>query len=84
MVVEVAWSRVVAFLVLGCGRAQIVGLIVGVRDTVATGVGFLGTMMGVAWGNVISVLAQAKVEAGRASRVKGLGLAWDRAVLGRG
>ena len=38
VVVLVAWSKVVAFRVLGSGRAQIVArLIVGVRGTVATG-----------------------------------------------
>ena len=77
MVVLVARSKVVAFRVLGSGRAQIVArLIVGVRVTVSTGVEFLGTLMGVAWSKVISVLVQAKVEAGGASRVKRLGLGW--------
>ena len=39
MVVLVAWLKVVAFRVLGSGRALIVAeLIVGVRGTVATGV----------------------------------------------
>ena len=50
MEVLVAWSKVVAFRVLGSGRAPIVArLIVGVRGTVATGVELLGTSMGVAW-----------------------------------
>ena len=75
MVVLVAWSRVVAFRVLRSGRVLIVAkLIVGVRDTVAAGVEFLGTLMGVAWGKVILVLVQAKVEASTAFRVRGLGL----------
>ena len=44
----------VAFLVLGSGRARIVVRpIVGVRGIVATGVEFLGTLMGVAWARSI-------------------------------
>ena len=75
MVVLLAWSRVVAFLVLGSGRAQIVVRpTVGVRSIVAAGVEFLGTLMGVPWGKVHLVLVQAKVEACRVSRVKGCGL----------
>ena len=50
----------VAFRVLGSGRAQIVArLTVGVRGIVATGVEVLGTLMGVARGKVNLVLVQA-------------------------
>ena len=46
-----AWSKVVAFWGLGSGLALIVArLIVGVHGTAATGVGFLGTLMVMAWG----------------------------------
>ena len=59
MVVLVAWSKVVTFLVLGSGRAQNVArLIVGVRGKVATGVEFLGTLMEVAWGKATLVLSR--------------------------
>ena len=64
VVVLVTWLKVVAFRVLGSGRAQIVArLVVGVRGIVAAGVDFIGTLMGVARGKVNLVLVQAKVEA---------------------
>ena len=64
MEVSVAWSRVVAFLVLGSGRARIVArLIVGVRVKVATAVESLGTLMGVAWDKVIFSASPGKGEA---------------------
>ena len=68
MVVLVAWSKVVAFQVLGSGRVLIVAkVIVGVRGTVASGVEFLGTLMG--------VLVRAKVDGARLSGSGGRG--WD-------
>ena len=50
MKVLVAWSEVVAFRGLESGLAPIVArLIVGVHGTDATGAGFLGTLMVMAW-----------------------------------
>ena len=73
MEVLVAWSKVVAFRVLGSGRALIVAtLIVGARGTVATGLEFLGTLMGVAWSKGLLELVPAKV---LVFRVGGWG--WD-------
>ena len=47
-----AWSKVVAFRVLGSGRDPVVArLIVGVPNAVATGEEFLGTLMGVHFGD---------------------------------
>ena len=75
VVVLVAWSKVVAFRGLGSGRALIVArLIVGVRGT-AAGVGFLGTLMAVAWGRGFLGLVPAKVVVCQAFRVRGRG--WD-------
>ena len=72
MEVLVAWSKVVAFWGLGSGLALIVArLIVGVHGTTATGVGFLGTLMVMAWSKGLLELVQARV---LVFRVKGLGL----------
>ena len=56
------------------GLKIVARLIAGIRVTVATGVEFFGTLMGVAWGKVILVLVQTKVEVCQAFRVKGFGL----------
>ena len=70
-----AWSKVVAFRGLGSGRALIEAkLIVGVRGTAATGVGFLVTLMVMAWGKGFLELVRAKVVVCQAFRVRGLGL----------
>ena len=62
----------VAFRGLGSGLAPIVArLIVGVHDTAATGVGFLVTLMVMAWSKGFLELVRAKV---LVFRVKGLGL----------
>ena len=67
--------RVVAFHVLGSGRARTTAkLIAGVRGTVVIGVRFFGTLTGAAWGKGTLEVAKAKVgwfgPAGRAFRLK--------------
>ena len=75
LVALAGWVRVVAFLVLGSGRARTVAkLIAVVRGTVVVGVGFLGTLTGAAWGKGTLEVAEANLgwfgPAGRAFRVK--------------